>query len=172
MWPPEGFSKRAKLNKGSAVERLYISRKEVGKGLHCVQHVLERETVSAASYLTKSTDPRIQGVARIQRELEAMGETPLIARARAVLKGYSVPESDLDSANGKKLIGELGRRQREKLCQIESEQKTLHGKARLCATDEGVDMGAMNRWLIEGKLDAETETIVIAEQDEVTHQVV
>ena len=157
-------------HKGSAVERLYIPRKEGGRGLHSVQHVLERETVSAANYLAKSTDPRIQGVARLQRELEAMGETPLIARAKAVLRGYGVSEGDLEDASRKKLMSELGRRQKEKLCQIELEQKTLHGKvARMCATDEGVDVGATNGWLIEGKLDAETEMIVIAAQDEVTH---
>ena len=87
-----------------------------------------------------------------------MGETPLITRARAVLRGYGVPDSDLEGANGKKLMSELGRRQKEKLCQIELEQKTLHGKvAKMCATDEGVDVGATNRWLIEGKLDAEPD---------------
>ncbi len=162
-------------HKGSAVERLYIPRKEGGRGLQSVEHVVERETVSAALYLVGSKDRQVQGAVRLQRELEAMGETPLITRAKEVLEGYGValgalePEETGQARMPAATLKELDRRQKEKLHERQLIHKKMHGRQARLRASPGVDTEATNRWLSEGKLNAETEMIAIAAQDGVTH---
>ncbi len=139
-------------HKGSAVERLYIPRKESGRGLQSVEHVVERETVSAALYLVGSKDRQVQGAVRLQRELEAMGETPLITRAKEVLEGYGValgalePEETGQARMPAATLKELDRRQKEKLHERQLIDKRMHGRqARLRASPGVQQTGGCRR---------------------------
>ncbi len=81
---------------------------------------------------------------RLERELDEMGEETLTTKARKVLRKYDLPTAALD-------WGERATTRYRKACKA-----------------EGTSREDTNRWLMEGKLCAETEMIIVAAQDGVT----
>ena len=70
----------------ASVARLYIPRKARGRGLQSVQTTWEREVVSSGAYLMQSTDPQVQGVMKLQRELRDMGKYSFVGSADLFLE--------------------------------------------------------------------------------------
>ena len=75
----------------SDCDRLYLPRKEGGRGLIGVEKTWEREVVSADCYLKTCSDPQVKEAVQGMRRLEnQLVQTP-ISRAREILAEYEVP---------------------------------------------------------------------------------
>ena len=81
-------------NANASIERLYLPRKEGGRGLKNVEQAWEREVLSVAMYLIKSDDPQVKGTLKHQRELSHMGKRCMLADACKTAEKYNL-ELDL-----------------------------------------------------------------------------
>ena len=83
--------KRVKAHhKNASVERVHLPRHSGGRGVPSVEHMWEREKVSAALYLLHSKDPQVRGAMGLARELDSMCMDTPIAEARRILHNHEV----------------------------------------------------------------------------------
>ena len=159
---------------GSAVERLYMPRNEGGRGLQRVIDVWEQSIVSMACYLITSTDLNLQGITREQQRGRKRGGTHKIIRAaRNILVRHDLqyilePGAARDPEAGmvlfRKVTKDLKKKQLEKLL-MNLAKKTPHGiYYRQCKSDKWDTEGSI-KWLVEGRLQGTTESLVIAAHD-------
>ena len=77
--------------RGSAPERLYMPRKDGGRGLQDLEATWEKEVVSAALYLINSEDPVNRELMRQQLLLNKRGRQSLICQAQGILDYRDLP---------------------------------------------------------------------------------
>ncbi len=152
----------------SAIERVNLPRTKGGRGISGAELTWEKEVVSVAIYLTRSTDEHIVGALRC---LEFGEDHSIIVDARAVLTKYHI--TGVLPPRGRHLTSpqlpwwkikrQVERAQQEKLVQ-RLEGKSMHGVHEKQTKMPGVNMIASHRWLVQGRLRAESEAMVIAAQ--------
>ncbi len=150
-------------HRGSAIERLYLPRDMDGRGLACLEHLWEREVVAVAKYLKDRTDDQIKGVLKMQEELHKENKYSFmgVAQEEASINREGLLEHD-------KPAEWLKKAQRKKKKQRIAGKK-IHGVHYREVGKKDTDKKATNKWLTEGRLQAETEAIIVAAQDGVTY---
>lgn len=84
----------------ASMERLYLPRKEGGRGLQNVEQCWEQEVVSVALYLLESDDGEVQGAIRLQKELHCMGQPSYLTDAQDILESYGMEENLMSREEG------------------------------------------------------------------------
>ena len=153
---------------GAALEKLYLPRRQGGRGLQSVELMWEREVASVAQYLGSSPDPQVQGVMRLQARLTRAGKYSYIAEAQQVLDQYdlgvtlaplAVPGEETEEAqNPRDLAKAIKEAQLEQL-EKRLLAKKIHGVHAAQTRGPRVDQQATNAWLRNGLLQGQTEAI-------------
>lgn len=131
--------------------------------------------VAIAEYLKLNQDPQVIGATRLQRRLAEMGKPNRLSQAKETLKRYRgqwTHETENAANEGLPTGGGVGKKLREvqiRTLVMKLQRKKIHGvfakQARMAETDKK----ATFEWLKEGNLQAETEAVIVAAQDGVTH---
>ena len=157
----------------AAIERLYLSRMNGGRGLVNIYHAWEREVVASELYLVNAVeDELLQAVVRHHLFLVSKGRHSNLETACNILRQYDV-FTDLEE---RVRSGESIPTTREGILQLKAAQVvklvgTLTAKPihkvfyQQASAAEGVDTEGTFAWLSDGRLRAETEGLVIAAQD-------
>ena len=66
---------------GASIARLYLPRLEGGRGLICLEHVWETETLAAATYLHSNRDPQVRQAMTYLEQMADKNKNGLAARA-------------------------------------------------------------------------------------------
>ncbi len=152
----------------SAIERVNLSRARGGRGVHGALLTWEKEVVSVAMYLTTA---RVELVREAVSSLEAGDGHSVLMDARQVLRKYKLrgvlPRRGQPQSNAQPwriIKRQLERAQQEGLLE-QLGKKKIHG-AHLNQTQRPqTDLAATHhRWLVQGRLRAETEAVVVAAQ--------
>ena len=166
-----------RLNKShhmnASLERLYLPRNEGGRGLQSIEMTWEREVVGSVRYLVECPDPQVKGAMKLQELRKNMGLYSYVETAQEVLRKYDIDVSlwsplPTDSPGPKSLVAELKALQMEKL-KASLEGKVIHSVFYKETTKDDCDQKATHKWLQEGRLQSETESLIIAAQDGVIH---
>ncbi|XP_044764407.1 uncharacterized protein LOC123320972 [Coccinella septempunctata] len=128
------------LHPNSAVERLYLPRKEGGRGLSSLEDACKSEKKKITSYFLSKNLPVHQWVAAYQGSPRTPGDT-----------------EEEDPATGNR-SNELKRRWQE---------KPLHGRFFASLRQDEVDLTGSNSYLTQGYLFPQTEGTLFAIQDQV-----
>lgn len=153
----------------ASVDCLYLPRSEGGRGLVSVELAWESECVVTAIYLLQSQDPQVKGAVRLRRQLMHMGLESRFDKPRYVSNKYDLEVDfetpwDRSGPSAAQVLAQLKSAQLERI-RLRLREKTIHGVYAVQITDQK----ATHRWLTDGRLQAQTEAIIIAAQDGVTH---
>ena len=154
----------------AALERLYLPRRQGGRGLMSLQWSWEREVVSTVMYLYRAE--HLQEVVEQQQWLvDNNNRHCLLKCAKSVLNKYDLAEL-LDEA----AMGGGDKRSFLKKCsvmikdaQLEEAQESLRSKLihgvyfKQCEKSE--DTSGCHIWLSDGRFQSKTEALVVAAQD-------
>ncbi len=139
-----------------------MPRTKGGRGIHGATLTWEKEVVSVAMYLMRSVDVHIVDAISC---LESGVDHSVITDARQVLKKYKIrgvlpPRGhQVSSQPWGTVKRQLERAQQEKLVQ-RLESKCIHGVCEKQTRMPETNATASYRWLVQGRLRAETEAMV------------
>lgn len=123
----------------SATQRLYLPRKEGGRGLTNITELCRSQEKKMREYFHCSNHPLLRKIAKCDTNF-----TPL---------NLHCPEDIIDD-----------HRRKEEM-HLEWQNKVLHGKYPTALNDPTVDKASSLLWLTKGNLHAETEGFIISVQD-------
>ena len=157
----------------AAPERMYLPRSHGSRGLHSLLHLREREVVSTALYLAVSEGLLLRAVVRHQVSLDKRGAYCVLTVANGVLSRYQLgmkfTEEGLFDSDGKvvsrrPVMRLLKEAQFDELT-VSLERKTIHGVFfKQCQEEEWDTLGS-HAWLLDGRMYARTEAMIMAAQD-------
>ena len=122
------------------VDRLYVSRKLGGRGLHSVEEVVRREENALTTFVQRSRDPEL-----------------------VLLKEHFIKDKIL---LGKEIDKETDKKNCEELRREKWVGKVMHGQYQRQIAEAGVDTEASWSWLTHQDLKKETEGMILAAQDQ------
>ena len=141
--------------------------------LHQLAHLREREVVSTASYLVTSTDPLLRAAVKHQMSLDKHGTYCVLRVANGVLAQYQLgmkyTEEGVFDLDGKavslRLLLHLLKE--AQYCELTAslESKIIHGVFYKQCQEEGWDTSGSHTWLLDGRVQAQTEALIMAVQD-------
>ena len=161
----------------ASLERLYLPRSEGGRGLKDLAELWEGEVVAKAVYLVNSSDDQLKGVVRHQLERAGRGCSSLISTANSILNRYElqveIGQAGVLTGAGDRVAPKL-LANRLKVAQRDVfvsrlEAKTIHSVFFKQCQEEGWDTSLSHQWLKDGRLQARTESLIVAAQDGVIH---
>ena len=130
------------------VDRLFVPRKQVGRGLMQLEAAHTEEITKWVEYVDRNEDPLIQVVRTHQHNTgSAVLQTARYLKTEAqkeTRKMDSIAEKTKERWHGKRMHGQMSRNLDEKLVDIEQSY----------------------RWLKSGDIKGETESTIIAAQDQ------
>ena len=163
-------------NRSASLERLYLPRKDGGRGLQGVQLTWEREVVNCGAYLLTSEDRRVQVAMLLQTKLSNMGKYTLIGKANEILRKYDLtnltPLEEGSSADTPKTMVANLRKAQQKVQEDRLSRKPLHGVYTAQVKRPETDRKSTYAWLTDSKLKSETESLIVAAQDGVVQTAV
>ena len=157
----------------AASERLYLPRNRGGRGLYQLVHLRERKVVSTASYLVTFADPLLRAAVKHQVSLDKRGAYCVLKVANGVLAQYQLGMKyteegvfDLDGkAVSRRLLLRLLREAQYSELTVSLESKIIHGVFFKQCQEEGWDTSGSHAWLLDGRVQAQTETLIMAAPD-------
>ncbi len=159
---------------GASVARLYLPRNEGGRGLINMEHMWEVETLTAAAYLHSNPDQQVRLAMRYREQLADTDPNGLVAHALGIGKRYHLTNLlPGEGAEGElltlKKISNIVRASQKQGLREERAGKTIHGAFAIETSRPECDRAATHAWLRNGRFRAETEGLLVAAQDGVTH---
>jgi hypothetical protein len=125
------------------VDRLYVPRKQGGRGLMQLEAAHAVEITKLVEYVDKNEDPLIQVVGTHQHGTDSAVLQTEVQRATRKMKD-SIAEKTEERWQGKR----------------------MHGQLPSSLDEELVDIEQSNRWLKSGNTKGETESKIVAAQDQ------
>ena len=150
-------------HRNSALERLYLPREEGGRGLQGVEMAWEREIASTAVYAKTSQDPQVREALELDKEMGAKGLKSLDRQAREVVGKYGLDPVET-YATPREVTREITRAQEDALRETWC-GKLIHGAFGKQIIRPQVDRKATHAWLKDGRLQARSESMIVAMQD-------
>ena len=148
------------------VERLYIPRKEGGRGLLQLEMTYKLSTVGLDKYLSEKDDSYIKIV--YQHE-NAKKTSSIVKEAKKYSKGITVTEGRCNDCtvteNVRKFKNQVKKRYHEEM-QQKWRDKPMHGQYIQRLEKADTDIESTNNWLRSSQLKGETEGFIIAAQDQ------
>ncbi len=155
----------------ASVARLYLPRRQGGRGLQSLEQIYERETVSAAFYLVNASDSELQAIRASLFEDEVPTHT--IAKAQTILDKY---DTDIKlTRNGVvnpdntqmccKAVNKLVKAGQWRALELELAGKTIHGVHRRQVGEKGFNKKLSWSWIRTFPGKSETEALIFAAQD-------
>ena len=163
---------------GASLERLYLNRASGGRGLVNLRHAWEREVVSGTLYLAHAArgDELLRAVVGHQSYYFSRTGYSMAKKAVETVQSYGIFDGDLAECieSGEHLpqissiVEQLKAAQAIRLIETLT-AKTIHGVYyQTCLAPEN-DTAGCHAWLMDGRVRAETEALVVAAQDGVLH---
>ena len=136
-------------------------------------HLREREVVSTALYMTVSEGPLLRAVVRHQVSLDKRDAYCVLMVANGLLSQYKlgmkVTEEGLFDSDGKAVsrrhVMRLLKEAQYEGLTVSLERKTIHGVFFKQCQAEGWDTLGSHAWLLDGRVQARTEAMIMAAQD-------
>ena len=75
---------------GASVARLYLPRSEGGRGLVCLEHARETETLSTTIYLHSNSNPQVSQAMRYMEQVANTNTNSLVAHSLRIGKKYKL----------------------------------------------------------------------------------
>ncbi|EEB19129.1 reverse transcriptase, putative [Pediculus humanus corporis] len=148
------------LHPKADVDRLYVSRKDGGRGLRQIEAAYQNAIIGMGKYIeSHREDPILAQVIHAEEKTTKKG---VLKRAKQIVQENKeneiMEEGQLATYNSKaqsqkKLIGKW-------------EQKKLHGQYLKRINAEDINKKSTHNWLRRGKLKIETEAFITAAQDQ------
>ena len=128
-------------------------------------------------YLTTTPDPHLQAVVKHQLHLADRGRYSTLQAANSILEGYQlgvkISEEGVKDSKGEgvspKLLTRILKRAQFDTLTASLEAKTIHGVFYKQCQEEGWDTLGSHAWLLDGRVQAQTEGLIVAAQDGVIH---
>ena len=156
---------------GASVARLYLPRAEGGRGLVCLEHSWETETLAAVIYLHDNLDPQVRQAMKHMEEVADENPNGMVSHAKRISEKYDLTNllpTQEDKINPTKITNMVKNEQRRRLRE-EREGKIIHGVFAREVNKPECDKTATHAWLKNGSFKAETEGLIVAAQDGVIH---
>ena len=157
-------------HRNAALERVYLPRREGGRGLHRLSHVWEREVVSAALYLVRRADcdEHLRAVYQYQLERKALMKYTTLGEAEKILRDRGMEVALAAQSDSKQILKQLGEVQMDSM-KNSLALKSRHSKYWLQTLRPDRDTEMCHLWLRNGRFAAETEALIVAMQDGVLY---
>ena len=160
------------LHYNASIERLYLPRQEGGRGLMSLRHVWEKEVVSIAAYVARTEVEIIFQVKRnwLRRQRTKIGQKiSMLKTASEILERYDLPPLDGPEHEFPESFGKaLGKAQMKELTRDLCAKK-IHPVFYNQCQKPGYDFHRSHYWLRDGRVQSQTEALIIAAQDGVIH---
>jgi hypothetical protein len=128
---------------------LYVPRKEGGRGLKQVEGAYIAETINLVEYVESKEDPLIQ----IVRTHQHTTNSALLQTANKFKKSFQSETKQIKNIITQNLKGKW-------------EEKRMHGQFSRKLNDKLMDKEQSYRWLKFGDIKRETESTIVAAQDQ------
>ena len=150
---------------------LYLPRAEGGRGLVCLEHAWETETLAAEIYLHNNSDPQVKQAMCHMVQVAKGNQNGLVSHAKWIGEKYGYTNllpTYGDEINPTKTINLLRNKQKRSLRE-EREGKVIHGAFAWETRKPECDKAETLTWLRNGCFKAKTEGLIAASQDGVIH---
>jgi hypothetical protein len=130
------------------IDRLYVPKKEGGRGLMQVEGAYIAETLNLMEYVASKEDPLIQ----IVRTHQHNTNSALLQTANKFRKSFQYETKQI-----KKITQNI---------KVKWKEKRMHGQFPRSSDEKLVDKEQSYRWLKFGDIEGETESTIVAAQDQ------
>ena len=151
----------------SDVERLYVPRREGGRGLMQIENAYKAATIGLEVYLREKNDRFLKLVYQHEADKKLYSVVKEAERIRKEMK--PIVEQHRDNEQTTKLVKRVKAQVRNNLCQQLQEtwkSKVMHGQFPKSLEKADVNKEQSYNWLRSSGLKPETEGLIIAAQDQ------